>query len=125
VHARGKILVIDDEPAIRESVADILESEGYPVRALARAADALESMRREPTALVLVDLVMPGMNGAELVEQLRADADPAIREVPVVLMTAALPGAAERAVPANGILRKPFELGELLATVSRHWPAVG
>jgi two-component system chemotaxis response regulator CheY len=121
VHPRGKILVIDDEPAIRESVADILAAEGYPVQALARAADALESMRRERTALVLVDLVMPGMNGAELVEQLRADADPAIREVPVVLMTAALPGAAERAVAANGILRKPFELGDLLATVGRHW----
>jgi CheY-like chemotaxis protein len=125
VHAPGRILVVDDEPAIRESVAECLEAEGYPVQAIGRAADALEWLRREPAALVLVDLVMPGMNGAELVERIRADTDPALRAVPVVLMTAAIPGATEREVPADGILRKPFELGELLATVSRHWPAAG
>jgi CheY-like chemotaxis protein len=123
VDARGRILVIDDEPLIRDSVAECLEAEGYPVQAMGRAADALEALRREPASLVLVDLIMPGMTGAELVEQLRADADPALRDVRVVLMTAAMPGAAERAVAADGILRKPFELGDLLAAVSRHWPA--
>jgi CheY-like chemotaxis protein len=125
VPAPGRILIIDDEPAIRDSVAECLEAEGYPVQALARALDALEALRRDPAALVLVDLVMPGMNGAELVERLRADADPAVRAVPVVLMTAAIPAACDRDVAANGILRKPFELGELLETVGRHWPAAG
>jgi two-component system chemotaxis response regulator CheY len=122
VQASSKILVVDDEPAIRDSVAECLESEGYPVQALARAADVLEWLQREPAALVLVDLVMPGMNGAELVERLRADANPAVRAVPVVLMTAAIPTASERAVPADGILRKPFEVDDLLAAVARHCP---
>jgi CheY-like chemotaxis protein len=70
-------------------------------------------------ALVLVDLVMPGMSGAELLGRLRAE--PALEKVPMVLMTAALPASDEPRL-ADEILRKPFELDDLLATVARHCP---
>lgn len=115
-----KILVVDDESAVREAVAECLESEGYRVHALAGAADALEWVRRERPALVLVDLVMPVMNGAELLGRLRAD--PGLEGVRVVLMTG---GSAPRTDPALGpdtILRKPFDLEDLLATVARFCP---
>jgi CheY-like chemotaxis protein len=98
-------------------VAECLEAEGYLVHALARGAEALEWARCEVPALVLVDLVMPEMSGAELARRLRAE--PALEQVPIVLMTAALPTADEPRL-ATEILRKPFELDELLAAVARH-----
>jgi CheY-like chemotaxis protein len=70
-------------------------------------------------ALVLVDLVMPGMSGADLLRRLRAE--PALDKVPMVLMTAALPRSDEPGL-ATEILRKPFDLDDLLATVARHCP---
>jgi CheY-like chemotaxis protein len=117
-----KILVVDDESALREAVAECLEAEGYHVHALAHAAEALEWARRERPSLVLVDLVMPVMSGTELLGRLRAD--PALEDVPVVLMTAAIPGRGESPLPAE-VLRKPFELEDLLATVARFCPRPG
>jgi CheY-like chemotaxis protein len=119
-NAGVKILVVDDEPAIRDSIAELLEAEGYRVDAVGRAEEALAVLRRERPALVLVDLVMPRMTGAELVAAVRAD--PALSSVPVVLMTAALPAPGERPVAADGILRKPFDIDDLLGTVARHCP---
>jgi CheY-like chemotaxis protein len=114
----GKILVVDDEPVIRESIAELLEAEGYRVAALARADEALAALRRERAALVLVDLVMPAMTGADLVQAVRAD--PALNSVRVVVMTAAMPSPADANLAADGVLRKPFELEDLLDTVARH-----
>jgi CheY-like chemotaxis protein len=116
--AGGTILVVDDEPAIRESIAELLEAEGYRVQPLARADEALAALRRERAALVLVDLVMPAMTGADLVRAVRAD--PALNSVRLVLMTAAMPAPGEANVAADGVLRKPFDLDDLLATVARH-----
>lgn len=118
VQAAGPILVVEDESAIREAVVEFLESEGYRVHGVSHGAEGLAWLRRERAAVVLVDLVMPVMNGAELLERLRAD--PELRVVPVVLMTAAMPVPGERTPPADTILRKPFELEDLLAAVARH-----
>jgi CheY-like chemotaxis protein len=119
----GSILVVDDEPAIREAVVELLASEGYRAHGLGGGQEALEWVRRERPALVLVDLVMPVMNGAELLGRLRAD--PALKGVPVVLMTAATPARGEPATGADAVLRKPFELDELLDAVARHCPPAG
>jgi CheY-like chemotaxis protein len=119
VQANSRILVVEDDAGIRESVEECLASEGYAVATVANGAEALEWLAREPApALLVVDLVMPVMNGAELLERLRADAR--LREVPVVLMTAAMPGTGVPLPPADALLSKPFELEALLATVARH-----
>ena len=114
----ARILLVEDDAGIRESVLECLASEGYAVDAVANGADALAWLAREPRpALVVLDLVMPVMNGAELLGRIRADAR--IADLPVVLMTAAMPSSALPIPEAGAVLSKPFELDALLETVAR------
>lgn len=114
------ILLVEDDAAIRETVSECLSSEGYRVDAAEHGADALARLTRgERPALVLLDLVMPVMNGAELVARVRAE--PALAGLPVLLMTAAI--TAPAALPqVDATLVKPFDLDDLLAAVARLAP---
>ena len=66
----GGVLVVDDEPGVRESLRMVLDSE-WAVRAASSVEEALEAMRAEPPDLVLLDLVMPGRGGLDLLTELR------------------------------------------------------
>ncbi len=115
----GRILLVEDEPGIRESIAECLETEGYTVETVSNGAEALDWLgREEAPGLLLLDLVMPVMNGAELVERLQAD--PRLRDLPVILTTAAMPTDRTPLPPVAAVLAKPFELDALLAVVARH-----
>ena len=105
------VLVVDDEPAIREVVACMLEDEGYAVRQATDGLEALREMEAEEIDLVLSDLKMPGLDGAALVQGLRRRR----LTVPVVLMS-----AVSSAVDLPGVpfLPKPFEPERLLNTVA-------
>jgi CheY-like chemotaxis protein len=114
-----RILLVEDDAAIREGVAECLAAEGYEVGQAAHVKEALEWLRREGLPhLVVVDLVMPVMNGAELISRMRAD--PSLKAVRVVLMTAAIPSPRGQIPQADGMLTKPFELDDLLAMVAHH-----
>jgi CheY-like chemotaxis protein len=113
-----RILVVDDEPAIRSFIADALRASGYDVVVAASGRDALAAVYADTLspALLLTDIEMPGMNGIELAARLRADR-PATR---VVLMTgreASAARARERDGLVEGVLLKPFGLAELLEAV--------
>jgi CheY-like chemotaxis protein len=113
------ILLVEDDTGIRDSVAECLASEGYDVAPVENGKEALRWLRNAARPdLIMVDLVMPVMNGAELIDELRGDV--ALRDIPVVLMTAAAATAALPLPRANGYLSKPFDLGALLDTVERH-----
>lgn len=115
------ILLVEDDVAIRETVSECLASEGYRVDAAEHGADALARLAEgERPALVVLDLVMPVMNGAELVERVRAE--PRLAGLPMLLMTAAIssPGPSLPAVDAT--LVKPFDLDDLLSVVGRLAP---
>ena len=114
---RCSILVVEDDSGIRESLVECLAGEGYAVELAADGAEGLERLRARRPDLVVLDLVMPIMNGAELVEAVGRDA--ALRSVPILLMTAAMPAPGEQIPPVAGYLAKPFELGELLDAVER------
>lgn len=116
------ILLVEDDAAIRETVSECLTSEGYRVDAAEHGADALARLAGavERPALLLLDLVMPVMNGAELVERVRAE--PALAGVPVLLMTAAISSPGPSLPKVDATLVKPFDLDDLLATVARLAP---
>ena len=81
------ILIVDDDPAIRQVVADILEMSDYGVREAANGAEALDEVRSWPPAMVLLDLMMPVMDGWEFLRRCRSDQ--VCEGVPVAVMSAA------------------------------------
>ncbi|PVZ13714.1 MULTISPECIES: sigma-54 dependent transcriptional regulator [unclassified Pseudomonas] len=114
-----KILLVEDDRALREALADTLTLAGYAFEAVGSAEIALQATALEPFNLVISDVNMPGMDGHQLLARLRASHP----QLPVLLMTAH--GAVERAVDAMrqgavDYLVKPFEPGALLALVARH-----
>lgn len=113
-----RILLIEDDAGIREGIGDLLTLEGYRVDRAANGEEGLALLRRpDRPALVIVDLVMPVMNGVQFLE--RFHQDPRLAGIPAVLMTAAMPPAA--ALPkASDYLAKPFDVGDLLRLVERH-----
>jgi CheY-like chemotaxis protein len=117
------VLVVDDDTAIRESVAEILRDEGYAVQEASNGQEALDRLRAEgPPCLILLDLMMPIMDGF----QFRAAqlADRALAAAPVVVMSADgnVEGKAA-SLSAAGALKKPLLLGDLLQVVARHCTA--
>ena len=109
------VLVVDDEEAIAEAVRARLESEGYRVLVAGDGPQALETAGREPPDLVVLDLMLPGMDGLEVCKQLQRD-----RWVPVLMLTARTEEAdkvAGFAVGADDYLTKPFSLRELAVRV--------
>ncbi|NOJ96715.1 response regulator [Corallococcus sp. CA049B] len=118
---RSIILIVDDEPDLREVVAELLEMEDYTVLQAANGQAALEVLAAndEQPCLVLLDLMMPVMDGHEFLHRLREDAR--YRELPVLMLTAHF---SAKAPPGTvGLLRKPVDIPELLAMVARHCPA--
>jgi CheY-like chemotaxis protein len=116
----AKILVVEDEPENRLLIGMVLSTEGYQVIPAVDGADALARMAQELPDLILLDLMMPQMNGFEVLERLRAD--PATVSVPVIVLTAlAQERDIERAVSigAQGYVIKPFEPDELLKHISQ------
>ena len=117
------VLVVEDEPVIRELMAILLEEEGYTVRQATDGLEALETVERHPVDLVLSDVKMPRLDGASLAHQLRARGDP----LPVVLMSAVY---AEVDLPGVQFLRKPINCEHLLDIIAAtlresHRPARG
>ena len=113
------VLIVEDDPSLREALADTLEISGYTVQLAADAEAAVDQLARARPGLVLSDVQMPGMDGHALLRTIKAKTP----GLPVVLMTAY--GQIERAVEAMrdgaaDYLPKPFEPDRLLATVARH-----
>jgi CheY-like chemotaxis protein len=105
------ILLVDDEEQVRTTIAQGLVELGYPVREAASGPEALEIVREERPYLVILDYMMPGMDGTETARQI-AGIDP---EVPIVFSTGHSALRALRNAAGDGppVLEKPFTLAEL------------
>ena len=113
-----RVLVVDDEPDIVALVAYHLAKAGYRVATASSGTDALESARRERPSLIVLDLMLPGMTGYEVLEQLRA-AD-ATRDVAVLMLTARREESDRiqgLSLGADDYLTKPFSPQELVLRV--------
>jgi two-component system, OmpR family, phosphate regulon response regulator PhoB len=112
----ARILVVDDEEPVRGFLAQVLAGDGYEVWQAIHGRQALELVDKERPDLVLSDVMMPVLSGAELCRQLKARAD--TKDVPVILMTS----AGRKAVDGTGCdayLGKPFDLVDVEALVER------
>lgn len=115
-----RVLVVDDDPFILQIVATVLDLESYAVLTAENAAAAWSIIVAEPVDLLVLDVMMPGMDGLELTAKVRAD--PTVATLPIVLLTARSSAADRRMakeVGADAYHTKPFSPLDLIATIDR------
>jgi CheY-like chemotaxis protein len=114
------VLLVEDDPDLRETTALLLEDEGYRVCAAANGLEALNQLLDGPVpGVILLDLLMPVMNGWEFRAQQQRD--PRLAPIPVVVVTASRDHLPSSLFPeGSAVLRKPVALDELLANVRRY-----
>jgi CheY-like chemotaxis protein len=110
------VLIVDDDDDIRETLRVCLEEEGFAVRTARNGLEALASLAEGALpGLILLDLMMPEMNGWEVLEQLRSDTERAA--IPVAVMSGSHRGEVRT---ATYVVPKPFDLGAMVDLVREH-----
>jgi CheY-like chemotaxis protein len=116
---RADILIVEDHPTMREAMRLVLEHEGFVIREAADGASALEMVRGQRPDLMFLDLNIPGVSGADVLQELKSD--PATAGIRVIIVTAT--GEEGRdfvlALGADEYFTKPFSPMALLQTVER------
>ena len=114
----GTVVLVEDERNIIEAISFILSRDGWQVKTHSNGHDALDAVRAHRPDLVILDVMLPGRSGFDILQDIRAD--PGIGKVPVLMLTARGQDKdremAERA-GANRYMTKPFSNAEMLATV--------
>jgi two-component system chemotaxis response regulator CheY len=112
------VLVVDDDPDILEALSEILEAEGFEIRRARNGKEALERLEPDPPQLILLDLMMPVMDGWEFAQRMRQR--PSVASIPLIVLSADRNvGSKATDIGAVGHLAKPFELNDLLDMVRR------
>jgi two-component system phosphate regulon response regulator PhoB len=113
-----RILIIDDNDLLRNLLSQAFEYAGYAPIGAESAEAALEVLRSDPPDLCVVDQMMPGMSGAELIRQMRASADARVRDLPTIGLSGWEKGERDLlAAGARDAMRKPCGIEPLLASV--------
>lgn len=118
--AARRVLVVDDDPSTVDMLALVLDLEGYDVVRAQRGMQAMEKLRDRPPDALVLDLMMPGMSGYEVLRELRSD--PELSSTPVLVLT-----ALDRDVDvwsgwmagADAYVTKPMDVGLLLSELER------
>jgi CheY-like chemotaxis protein len=113
------VLIVEDDYDVREAVAELLQDEGYRCLHANNGLEALAALNLQKPDLLIVDLIMPVMNGPDLVDRLRQD--PSHRQLPIIVMTA----ANDRMVGVKldmPILHKPIEVEVFRKMLARYCP---
>jgi CheY-like chemotaxis protein len=114
-----RVLVVEDDANIADVLVAALEDEGYAVRSARDGLQALEVLRKWPPSVVLLDLMLPILDGWRLLEQCTVEG--LAPQARVVVMSAArsAPALASGQPRVSAVIAKPFDLNQLLATVAR------
>lgn len=112
------VLVVDDDQPIRDVLQMMLELEDYGVLLASNGKEALETLAKSPTppCLILLDLMMPVMNGWQFVEEIKKIES--LATIPIIIITAFREKA--ETIKADGVLLKPIEYDQLLAAIQNH-----
>jgi CheY-like chemotaxis protein len=105
------VLVVEDDADVRESLAEFFEQEGLSVETATNGQEALQRLAAAPPCVVILDLLMPVMGGAEVYERMQGDAR--LKAVPVIISTS----DPSRAPAGSVIMKKPIDLDRLLEMV--------
>ncbi len=114
----GSIFVVEDDAEIRSALAEVLSAEGYTVVTAAHGRAAMDLLATRIPRLILMDLMMPVMNGWDLCAALRQD--PRLAQIPVIMLSAVASEQHRVALAAVGYLRKPLQLDSVLALIEEH-----
>jgi two-component system, OmpR family, alkaline phosphatase synthesis response regulator PhoP len=107
------ILVVDDDPIIRDMMVDIFSFEEYPIVVARNGREALEKLRGKESYLVFLDLMMPIMDGREFCQHFSAD--PSLRNRHKIVIMSAMDKMSEAAsLPTHGTLPKPFSVDDVM-----------
>ncbi len=116
----GTVLVIEDDVTIRETVSEALQMEGYEVLTASDGEAALKVLKKFPNpCLVLLDMMMPIMDGWEFLDAIKRDRADQIATLPIVIVSAAGEKASRTAKDCHGFIKKPIDLELLLYTVKK------
>jgi len=114
-----KVLVIEDEPYLCDLIADVLEAEGHQPSKAANGLDALSRIAECKPQLILLDLMMPVMDGWEFLAALRSNPD--WRDIPIVIITAVYDIArTQQESGARAVITKPFDIDQLVDMVNSY-----
>jgi len=114
------ILIVDDDDDVRNAVAEVLEDGNYKALRASNGEAALEQLRtvRPQPCVILLDMMMPVMDGSQF--RARQQSDEALRQIPVVVLSAHADATSSTNMAAVAFLKKPVDLGELLQIVERY-----
>lgn len=118
--SKARILIVEDESNISESLSFILRRADFDVDTVTDGAEALDRLRRVSFGAVILDIMLPGMNGFDVLRAIRADR--AIAALPVIVLTAkgqANDRKMAEAIGASAFVTKPFSNAEVVEYVSR------
>lgn len=117
---RCLVAIVEDDDAIRESITDALEIEGYAVTAFRNGKEALEGLQNQTSpCLILLDLMMPVMDGWQFMEARKHLAD-TYAAIPVFIVSAVADQQKVKSTGATGYIRKPVDLDVLLLIVQKY-----
>ena len=110
-------MIVDDDPTIRSALEALLEDEGFAPQTASNGQEALRMVHDNPPSLILMDLMMPVMNGIDAVRELKAD--PRTSAIPVIAMSAGfiLLETIADLLP-DGIIEKPFDIDTLIISIN-------
>jgi CheY-like chemotaxis protein len=111
------VLIVDDDPAIRKMLVEVLSLEGYPTETANNGREALEVLAKSGPRLVLLDLLMPEVDGRGVINQLSEDPQER-KKHRIILVSAWANLEAARDLEADGTLTKPFNVSQLLNVIT-------